>query len=121
MPAWPARPSTASEKERWSIFITNVMVSPPSWQPKQWKNPLLGLTWKEGDFSSWNGHRPLRLPPPALRSWRYSDTTASIGTASRTAFTSSSLILPATREFYGGAATLRSAGEIGERHVRIAQ
>ena len=73
-------------------------------QPRPVQNPLpiwiasnpTGLTWKDGDFSSWNGHRPLRLPPPALRSWRYSDTTASIGTASRTAFTSSSLIRPAT-------------------------
>src|SRR6476469_5796475 len=98
------------------------MVSPPSWQPKQWKSPLLGLTWKDGDFSSWNGQRPLRLPPPALRNWRYSDTTASIGTASRTAFTSSSLILPATHGFYGdrpalpvpagcAAAGRRSAGD----------
>ncbi|CAM5246713.1 hypothetical protein STANM309S_05254 [Streptomyces tanashiensis] len=101
MPAFAARRSTVSEKERWSIFITKAMVSPPSWQPKQWKSPLLGLTWKEGDFSSWKGQRPLRFPPPALRSWRYSDTTASIGTASRTAFTSSSLILPATHEVYG--------------------
>ncbi len=99
MPAWAASRSTASENERWSIFITKVRVSPPSWQPKQWKSPLLGLTWKDGDFSSWKGHSPLRLPPPALRSWRYSDTTASMGTASRTAFTSSSLIRPATREF----------------------
>lgn len=101
MPALAASRSTVSEKERWSIFITNAMVSPPSWQPKQWKSPLLGLTWKEGDFSSWNGQSPLRLPPPAFRSWRYSETTASIGTASRTAFTSSSLILPATGEVYG--------------------
>src|SRR5690349_86380 len=105
MPACPARRSTASEKERWSIFITNVRVSPPSWQPKQWKSPLLGLTWKDGDFSSWKGQSPLRFPPPAFRSWRYSETTASIGTASRTAFTSSSLIRPATREFYGCAVT----------------
>src|SRR3954471_2630703 len=115
MPAWPARRSTASEKERWSTFITNVMVSPPSWQPKQWKRPLLGLTWKDGDFSSWKGQRPLRLPPPAFLSWRYSDTTASIGTASRTAFTSSSLILPATHEVYGGGTTLRVRGSRGRR------
>src|SRR5262249_22214782 len=112
MPACPARRSTASEKERWSTFITKVMVSPPSWQPKQWKSPLLGLTWKDGDFSSWKGHRPFRLPPPALRSWRYSETTASIGTASRTAFTSSSLIRPATDEFYGDAVTVLAPGEL---------
>src|SRR6478735_5964805 len=115
MPAWPARRSTDSEKVRWSTFITNVMVSPPSWQPKQWKRPLLGLTWKDGDFSSWKGHRPLRLPPPALRSWRYSDTTASIGTASRTAFTSSSLIRPATREVYGEVLTPTGRGRRVER------
>lgn len=65
-----------------------------------------------GDFSSWNGQRPLRLPPPALRSWRYSETTASIGTASRTAFTSSSLILPATGEVYGWGTTAVPRAEV---------
>ena len=27
-----------------------------------------GVTWNDGDFSSWNGHRPFSEPPPALRS-----------------------------------------------------
>src|SRR4051812_19412146 len=115
MPALAASRSTASENDRWSIFRMKAIVSPPSWQPKQWKSPLLGLTWKDGDFSSWKGQRPLRLPPPAFLSWRYSDTTASIGTASRTAFTSSSLILPATHEVYGGGTTLRVRGSRGRR------
>ena len=34
------------------------MTSPPSPQPKQWQNPRAGVTWNDGDFSSWNGHRP---------------------------------------------------------------
>ena len=34
------------------------MTSPPSWQPKQWQNWRAGVTWNDGDFSSWKGHRP---------------------------------------------------------------
>ena len=44
------------------------MTSPPAWQPKQWKKPREGVTWNDGDFSSWNGHSPFSEPPPALRS-----------------------------------------------------
>ena len=51
-----------------SIFIRNAMTSPPSPQPKQWKTLRDGVTWNDGDFSSWNGHRPFSEPPPALRS-----------------------------------------------------
>ena len=43
------------------------MTSPLSWQPKQWQNPRAGVTWNDGDFSSWKGHRPFIEPPPALR------------------------------------------------------
>ena len=42
------------------------MTSPPAWQPKQWKKPREGVTWNEGDFSSWNGHSPFCDPPPAF-------------------------------------------------------
>ena len=35
-------------------------------QPKQWKNCLVGLTLKLGDFSPWKGHRPMKLAPPFL-------------------------------------------------------
>ena len=44
------------------------MTSPPSPQPKQCQNWRAGVTWKDGDFSSWKGHRPFWEPPPALRS-----------------------------------------------------
>ena len=43
------------------------MTSPPSPQPKQWKNSRAGVTWNDGDFSSWNGQSPFWEPPPALR------------------------------------------------------
>ena len=42
------------------------MTSPPSWHPKQCQKPFAGVTWNEGLFSSWKGHRPLSEPPPAL-------------------------------------------------------
>ena len=42
------------------------MTSPPSPQPKQWKNRAAGLTLNDGDFSSWKGHSPFWEPPPAL-------------------------------------------------------
>ena len=58
----------ASMKLSPSIFIRNVKTSPPSWQPKQWKNCRAGVTWNDGDFSSWKGQRPFCEPPPALRS-----------------------------------------------------
>ena len=58
--------------------------------------PAAGLTWNDGVFSSWNGHSPLRLPPPALRSATYSPTTCSMRLASRTRSRSASDIRPAT-------------------------
>src|SRR5690606_2582768 len=96
MPAARARCSTASTKLRCSIFWMKEMTSPPSPQPKQYQRLRAGVTLNEGVFSSWKGHRPLREPPPALRSWRYSPTTSAIGERSRTSATSSSLIRPAT-------------------------
>ena len=38
------------------------MTSPPSPQPKQWKNWRAGLTLNDGVFSSWKGHRPFSEP-----------------------------------------------------------
>ena len=78
MPARAASRSTASGNERLSIFSTNLMTSPPSAQEKQYHRPRAGVTLNDGVFSSWNGHRPLSEPPPALRSWRYSPTTSSM-------------------------------------------
>ena len=60
------------------------MTSPPSSQPKQWKNPRAGVTWNDGDFSSWKGHSPFWEPPPALRSVTYGETTSSMRAFSRT-------------------------------------
>src|SRR6185312_6688581 len=97
MPARAASRSTASGKERLSTFSTNRMTSPPSAQEKQYHRPRAGVTLNEGVFSSWNGHRPLSDPPPALRSWRYSPMTSAMADCSRTSAMSSSRIRPATR------------------------
>ena len=78
------------------MFCTNRMTSPPTPQPKQWNKFLDGDTDSDGDFSSWNGQMPFRLPPPALRSWTCSPMTSAMGVLSRTSATSSSLIRPAT-------------------------
>ena len=59
---------------------------------------VAGLTWKDGDFSSWNGHRPFRFPPPALRSCTYGADDIDDRGRSRTRSMSSSLIRPATNE-----------------------
>ena len=49
-----------------SYSSTNLMTSPPTPQPKQWKTPLSPLTWNDGVFSPWNGHSPFhaRAAPP---------------------------------------------------------
>ena len=78
------------------MFCTKRMTSPPAPQPKQWKDLADGDTDSDGDFSSWNGQMPLRLPPPALRSWTCSPMTSAIGVFSRTSAMSSSRIRPAT-------------------------
>src|ERR1700710_1464861 len=69
-------------------------ITPPAPQPKQWKTPRAGDTESDGDFSSWNGQMPLRLPPPELRSWTCSPITSSIGDLSRTRAMSSARIRP---------------------------
>ena len=67
MPTLSASRSTASTKDRLSIFCRKSITSPPSPQaPKQYQKPREGVTWKLGVFSSWNGHRPFMVPP-ALR------------------------------------------------------
>ena len=66
-PYLSASRSTVSVKLSPSIFIRNEMTSPPSPQPKQCQNWRAGVTWNDGDFSSWKGHRPFIEPPPALR------------------------------------------------------
>src|SRR6187549_170070 len=69
------------------------MTSPPSLQPKQCHRPTVGRTWKDGLFSSWNGHSPFNDPTPAGRSATCSPTTSSIFDWSRTVSTSSRRIL----------------------------
>ena len=67
-PYLSASRSTASVKESPSIFIRKEMTSPPSpHAPKQCQRLRDGVTWNDGDFSSWKGHRPFSEPPPALR------------------------------------------------------
>jgi hypothetical protein len=50
----------------------NLITSPPTPQPKQWKNPFSPLTWNDGVFSPWNGHSPFHVAPlrrSGTRSW----------------------------------------------------
>src|SRR5438477_12065409 len=65
---------TASGNATFSCSSRNLKTSPPAPQPKQWKNPLSGLTWNDGVFSEWNGQRPLYVVP-ARFSGTYSCTT----------------------------------------------
>ena len=53
-----ARWRTASGKSSRSWSSMNLMTSPPTPQPKQWKKPLSACTLNEGVFSVWNGQRP---------------------------------------------------------------
>ena len=51
MPKRSARVRTASWKPIFSCSSTNLKTSPPTPQPKQWKNPRSGSTLKDGVFS----------------------------------------------------------------------
>src|SRR5688572_4141640 len=41
----------------------NLMTSPPTLQPKQWKKPFSPFTWNDGVFSPWKGHSPFHVTP----------------------------------------------------------
>jgi hypothetical protein len=97
MPPLAASRSTVSTNVRPSISMTNLKTSPPTPQPKQWYEPTDGRTLNDGDFSSWNGHRPLRDPPPAFLRVTYCSMTSSMRVRSRTSWMSSSLMRPAMR------------------------
>src|SRR5256886_17508650 len=75
--------------------MTNRIASPPAPQPWQKYRLRDEETVNDGVFSSWNGHRPLRLPPPAGLSVTRSEITSTIEVRSRTSPMSSSRILPA--------------------------
>ena len=96
------------------------MTSPPSPQPKQWYRPTCGRTWKDGDRSSWNGHRPFIEPTPADFSVTCSPTISSMWARSRTASTSSRRIRPATRASLGVGAPTRTAFTPAPRRRRAA-
>lgn len=68
MPASSARSLSASPKVRPSRIMAKVMTSPETPQPKHLKIPRSGDTLNDGDFSPWNGHRPVKLRP-AFLSW----------------------------------------------------
>src|SRR5438874_190388 len=95
MPARAANRSTASTNVRWSVSITNRIASPPAPQPWQKYRLRDDETVNDGVFSSWNGHSPFRLPPPAGLSVTRSEITSTIEVRSRTNPMSSSRILPA--------------------------
>src|SRR3989339_1453239 len=58
--------SSTSRNDIPSYFWRKLITSPPSWQPKHLKDCLSGETIKLGDFSEWNGHRPLKCRPAFL-------------------------------------------------------
>src|SRR3954453_21356253 len=60
------------------------MALPDSLQPKQWKNPRSGFTWKLGDFSLWNGQSPTKERPRRLSEDTPSVITATMSVRSRT-------------------------------------
>src|SRR5829696_2078431 len=93
MPALPASRSTDSTKVRCSESIRNLIASPPAPQPKQKYTFRAVLTLNDGLFSSWKGHRPFRLPPPADLSVTVSLITSAMDVRSRTSAMSSSLTL----------------------------
>ena len=66
MPARSASARTASGNVRPSCFIRKSIALPLSLQPKQWKKPRSGLTWKLGVFSLWNGQSPTNDRPRRL-------------------------------------------------------
>ena len=61
-----------------SRSITNVKMSPCLPHPKQCQVSRAGVTTKDGVFSPWNGHSPLRVVP-AFFSWTVSPTTSATG------------------------------------------
>ena len=58
IPNFFASSRTASVNLSFSCSSMNLITSPPTPQPKQWKKPRSRLTLNEGVFSPWNGHRP---------------------------------------------------------------
>src|SRR5262245_16049165 len=121
MPALPASRSTDSRNVRCSASIRNLMASPPAPQPWQKYTFRAGDTVNDGVFSSWNGHRPLRLPPPAERSVTVSLITSAIEVRSRTSAMSSSLTLPATATYCLALAIARHEGPVPGHGRRIGQ
>jgi len=67
IPNFCASMRTASWNPTFSCSSRNLNTSPPTPQPKQWKNPLSRLTWNDGVFSPWNGHSPLKVAPDFFR------------------------------------------------------
>jgi len=95
--------------------MTKLNRSPPRPQPKQCHVCRAGVTTKLGDFSPWNGHRPLKMVPAFLS-----------GTVSATKSTRSIFCLTASAvptdvagspgwARTGGAGSLCQADEIGLR------
>ena len=75
----PVRPKRAGElsdrvgeRRPCRSSSTNLMTSPPTPHPKQWKKPFSPLTWNDGVFSPWNGQSPFHATPlrrSGTRSW----------------------------------------------------
>ena len=105
-PNRPASMRTASGKLTFSCSSTNLITSPPTRQPKQWKKPFSRFTWNDGVFSPWNGHSPFHVAP-----LRLSDTTSPI-TCTISAFRCRS-----SRKVCG---TATSAGPLAERQLQLA-
>src|SRR5260221_5348270 len=74
----------------------NVIASPLFWHPKQYQTFFSGLIENDGDFSVWNGQRPVTLRPTRL-SAMCSPASATRSAVSRTRCTSSARI-PISRQ-----------------------
>src|SRR4051794_19649022 len=106
--------------DRCSASIRNLIASPPWPHPWQKKTLRAGETVNDGVFSSWNGHRPLRLPPPADRSVTVSLITSAIDVRSRTSAMSSSRTL-ATGTSCLASGVVRQQGPVPRQRGRVGE
>src|SRR5712692_1624891 len=74
IPHFSATMRRASENSHFSMSITKLYTSPPLPHPKQQKICLIGETVKDGVFSWWKGHNPLKSFPVFFKR-TYSPTT----------------------------------------------
>ncbi len=80
-PALSAKKRRAPTKSIPSISCKKEKISPPLEHPKQCQLCRSRLTINDGDFSLWNGHKPLWFTPAGF-SWTYSPTKSTMSSLS---------------------------------------